>query len=165
MVRKVILIAGFQCNLDLINFVNELDADLFVGLGDIECPQFIRGFIGITGDMEDVSVLKYLKSTGKYLNKYLNISSDFSTDIVISHYPPKGSITGIINGVRVGSQEVLAKVLSNQPRILLHAHSEVQKEYYINNTRVISIGNFSMGYYGEYYPEQGEVKLARVVLP
>ncbi|QGA54984.1 hypothetical protein GFS03_10560 [Sulfolobus sp. E5-1-F] len=163
--RRIILIAGFPCDLDLINLVNELNADLFIGLGDIECPQFIRNFIGIVGDMEDVSVFKYLKNTGKYLEKYFNISSDFSTNIVISHYPPKGSITGIINDVKVGSQEIMARVLSNQPKILFHAHSEIQKEYYINNTKVVSIGNFSKGYYVEYDSEKGEVKLARVALP
>ncbi|MEM1599643.1 MAG: hypothetical protein QW214_00705 [Saccharolobus sp.] len=132
---------------------NEIDADIFIGLGDIECPQYIRNFYGIVGEMEDVSVLKYLKRNNKYVTKLLNISSDFSTDVVITHYPPKGSITGIINGVLIGSNQIMAKILSTKPKLLFHAHSDIQKEYLLGQTRIVSIGNLNDGYYTEYYPD------------
>ncbi|WP_338599864.1 hypothetical protein V6M85_10825 [Sulfolobus tengchongensis] len=162
-IRKITLIAGFQCDINLIELLNNFDTDLFIGLGDIECPQFIRNFQGIIGEMEDVSILKYLRNSGRYFTRILNISSDFSSDIVVTHYPPKDSITGIIDSVKIGLESVLSKVLSNQPKILFHAHSEIQGDYYIGRTRVISIGNLNRGYYVEYYPEKDEIKFKSLI--
>ncbi|BDB97109.1 hypothetical protein [Saccharolobus caldissimus] len=149
------LIGGLSCNMNVIEVLNNLDVDLFIGLGDVECPQYIRDFYGIVGEMEDVSVLKYLRSSGRYLINMFNISSDFSTEVVISHYPPKGSFTRIIDdNIKIGLKDVSEKILVHKPKLLFHAHSNIQNQGRIYDTIVISIGSLENGYYVEYYPEK-----------
>ncbi|AOL16100.1 hypothetical protein BFU36_04490 [Sulfolobus sp. A20] len=151
-IRKIALIAGFPCAIDLINYVNNLDADLIIGLGDVECPQYIKSeFYGILGEMEDVSVLKYLRKNNKYFTKLSNISSDFSSEVVVTHYPPKGSITGKIFGVTIGSEDIMNKVKKHQPLLLFHAHSSIRGEFELGKTKIVSIGNLINGHYVEYY--------------
>ncbi|BFH73287.1 hypothetical protein SJAV_12310 [Sulfurisphaera javensis] len=133
----------------MIEFLNSLDVDAIVGLGDVECPQYIRNYYGILGEMEDITTQKYLRKNGLLVDKILDLSTSFTSKKVITHFPPR---------YPRGSQLVLGQILSNLPEIVLHGHLEEQKTYYINKTQIVSVGSIEKGYYVIYDGEKYELK-------
>jgi len=151
---KALLISGVECEYEIIKWINSLNFEYVIGLGDVECPNYIKNFYGILGETESVFVLKWLRSSGRLLDSRLHeISSDFSTEIVITHYPP--SYLGKIAGVSVGSNEVYNKLILHKPKLLIHGHSENVGISKIGMTRVVSIGLLRDGNYAIY--DSGEV--------
>ncbi|GEM_PF-311326 len=161
---RIALIGRSTCNVEVIETLNEKDFDLVIGLGDVVCPNLLERFLGIIGEMEDVYIQKFLRSNHLILNRRedLGISSDFTTDVVITHLPPRGSKTGVIGGVRVGSSRIASMVISLSPRLLFHSHSEVQGIDSIGSTLVVSIGALDEGDYTVYYPKTGEFEFHKI---
>ncbi|EZQ03831.1 hypothetical protein CM19_08895 [Candidatus Acidianus copahuensis] len=155
---KVGLVTNFPCDMDAIEYINNLKFDAVVGLGDVECPQYISNFMGILGEMESVYIMKYLKTNKRLIEgKYLNLSTDFSTGIHITHFPPEVN-TSILN-VKVKNDEIRSIILKNSPKIVIHGHSDRQCTYNLGKTTVISIGSFKAGYYAVYIPDKEEIIL------
>lgn len=123
----------------MIDFLNHLDVDYIVGLGDVECPQYIKNFKGILGEMEDVTTQKYMRKRGLLIQgTFFDLSTSFSSAYVITHFPPRNPR---------GSQKVLGEILSNSPKLVFHGHLEFQQIYKIQETEVISVGSIEKGYY------------------
>lgn len=134
----------------MIDFLNSLEVDLIIGLGDIECPQFIHNYKGILGEMENVTVQKYLKKNGLLAENILDLSISFSSRKVITHFPPRRPR---------GSQVVLGSILSQMPELVFHGHIEEQGIYTIGEAKVISVGSLEKGYFVIY--ERGRIELKR----
>ena len=151
---KMALITSTPCREGVIEFLNSLNVDFVVGLGDIECPQYISNYYGILGEMDTVTAQKYLRKMNKLIvSPFLNVfSTDFSSKIVITHFPPDSP---------TGSRFVKAKILAESPEIVIHGHTRVQKEYSIGRTRVISVGSMELGYYVIFNTQDSRVELER----
>lgn len=148
-IKNIVLITRAPCREDVIEFLNGLDVDLILGLGDVECPQYIKNFRGILGEMEDVTTQKYLKKNNLIITDLFNLSTSFSSRKVITHFPPRNPR---------GSQKILGQILSNLPELVFHGHLDEQREYYIGKTRIISVGSLEKGYYVIYNGEKYELK-------
>ena len=156
------MITRFPCQEDAVEYINN-NFDGVIGLGDVECPQYLKDFHGILGEMESVHVMKYLKKSGRLITtEFLGISTDFSTEISITHFPPKGFKSGILMGKEIGRKEISAKILSSKTKIVIHGHSENQNVVNIHNFQIISIGAFEKGYLAIYYPEEKKIQLSKV---
>ncbi|QKR00006.1 hypothetical protein GWK48_06105 [Metallosphaera tengchongensis] len=135
----------------MIERLNSLNKPI-LGLGDVECPQRLKNFRGILGEMDNITAMKYMENHSLLVKeRILDLSVDFSTPLVISHLPPLGSSTGMIYGVMVGSKSVRARILAHKPRLLFHGHSEVQSVADFHGSTVVSIGSTLMGYVIEYF--------------
>ncbi|AAY79870.1 hypothetical protein [Sulfolobus acidocaldarius] len=146
------LITRLPCENSLIEKINSLNVDYVVGLGDVECPQFLRDFYGILGEMDNITTMKYLKNTGKLIeSSFLTFSTNFS-NITITHFPPR---------LEYGSLIVRNQILTNSPKIVFHGHSEVQKIYNLGLTKIVSIGSGEKGYYVIYDSNMNEIILKR----
>ena len=135
----------------MIEFLNSLSVDYVVGLGDVECPQYINNFLGILGEMENVTVQKYLRKNKLLIDNFLDLSTSFSSKKVITHFPPRKPR---------GSQLVLGNILSNSPELLFHGHIEEQLVYEVGKTKVVSVGSMEKGYYVIYNGKNFELKRA-----
>ncbi|MEM0279046.1 metallophosphoesterase family protein [Metallosphaera sp.] len=151
---SLLMVSNLPCKEDVIERINEMRMQV-VGLGDVECPQHIINFKGILGEMEGITARKYLETNNLIITKLLDLSSDFSTPFVIVHEPPYGVGTGKILNVNVGSRLTRSRILAYRPKVVFHGHSEVQREVYFNETKVISIGS---GFLGQFVIYQGEGK-------
>ncbi|WP_231112411.1 hypothetical protein [Stygiolobus azoricus] len=150
---KMALITLTPCKGDVIEFLNLLSVDYIIGLGDVECPQYISNYYGILGEMDNVTTQKYLRQKNKLITKtFGNLSIDFSTKIVITHFQPRTSY---------GSQVILGKILSESPELLIHGHLRSQKEYNVVKTRVYSAGSLEEGYYLIFDSSNNSVELER----
>ncbi|HII75073.1 TPA: hypothetical protein HA332_12075 [Sulfurisphaera tokodaii] len=144
------LVTQVPCREDVIDFLNKLEVDLIVGLGDVECPQYIKKYKGILGEMEDITTQKYLRKNGLLIQEgVLDLFISFSYRKVITHFPPRNPR---------GSQKVLAEILSNLPEIVFHGHLIEQKVYDIGKTKVVSVGSLEKGYYVVYDGREYELK-------
>lgn len=134
---RIALITRVPCREDAIEYLNGLRVDYIIGLGDVECPQYLNNYYGILGEMDEVTVMKYLKKSKRLIEDKLFelFSVNFSTDYVLSHFSPRSS------------QKVMGEVLQYKPKVLVHGHSEIQEEYYILDVKVLSVGSFEKGYY------------------
>ncbi|MEM1625926.1 MAG: hypothetical protein QXV69_01375 [Sulfolobaceae archaeon] len=152
---KLLLISGVECYNRLLDWINSQTRDFnyIIGLGDVECPQYINNFYGIIGEIESVFVFKWLKNNGRLLYRLNNISTDFSTEIVVTHYPP--SNLGKVLRFDIGSNEVYKKMILYKPKILIHGHSENVGISEVEGTQVISIGLLRDGNYAVY--ENGKI--------
>ncbi|MCG3109860.1 hypothetical protein L3N51_02156 [Metallosphaera sp. J1] len=144
------MVSGLSCREDVIEWLNRLGARV-IGLGDVECPQRIRNFKGILGEMDSITATKYMERNNLLFTREGDLSVDFSTPYVIVHEPPFGVGTGLVNGVSIGSLAVRAKILTHRPLLVFHGHSEVQKEVDFEGTRVVSVGLGSLGQFVEYF--------------
>lgn len=135
----------------MVEFLNSLHIDYIIGLGDVECPQYINNFLGILGEMDNVTVQKYLKKNNLLIDNFLDLSISFSSRKVITHFPPRNPR---------GSQSVLGNILSNGPELLFHGHIEDQLVYEVGKTKVISVGSMEKGYYVIYDGRSFELKRA-----
>ena len=144
------MVSGLSCREDVIESLNRLGTRV-IGLGDIECPQRIRNFKGILGEMDSITAMTYMERNNLMISREDDLSVDFSTPYVIVHEPPFGVGTGYINGVSVGSLSLRAKILTYRPSVVFHGHSEVQKEVDFQGTRVVSIGLGSLRQFVEYF--------------
>lgn len=98
--------------------------------------------------MDGVDTLKILERKNAIIrDKFYIISSDFSTPYVISHFPPFGSNTGYVGENQVGNSKLTSLLLSKEPEILFHGHSEIQKISKLYKTEVVSVGSFLLGQY------------------
>jgi Icc-related predicted phosphoesterase len=148
---RILLISGMPCEIDLIDKINSLKFDYIIGLGDIECPQYLRNFYGILGEADSVYVLKYLKKNGKLIEtEKFNFSVDFSTPNVISHFPPEGCNTARIKNFLIGYYDIYNKIVRYNPKTLFHGHSESQGVCEIGVTKVVSVGLLKNGKYVMY---------------
>ncbi|AWR98274.1 hypothetical protein DFR86_06960 [Acidianus sulfidivorans JP7] len=134
---------------------------MIIGLGDVECPQYLNNYYGILGEMESVYIQKYLKKQNRLITRYLDFSTDFSTDFYLTHFPPKGFNSGITYNVNIGRSEVAAMILEHKPKVVLHGHSEEQRIVEKMGIKIISVGSFYLGYYAEYNEETKEIILKR----
>ncbi|PVU74185.1 hypothetical protein DDW13_08475 [Acidianus hospitalis] len=160
--KKLAMITRFPCQEDAVEYINN-NFDGVIGLGDVECPQYLNNFHGILGEMESVYIMKYLKKTERLITKeFLGLSTDFSTEISITHFPPKGFKSGIIINVEIGKKEISAKILSSKTKIVIHGHSENQTIVNSHGFQVISIGAFEKGYLAIYYPEEKKIELSKI---
>ncbi|WP_246253045.1 metallophosphoesterase family protein [Acidianus brierleyi] len=149
----------------MIEYINDQKFDAVIGLGDIECPQFLNNFYGILGEFESVFVMKYLKKTNRLIQTSIyGLSVNFSDKIVITHFPPKGFGTGIIGNFMIGNEETTKKILHNKPKIVLHGHSEYPSISEKNGIKIISIGSLYNGFYTEYYPDNVEFVFKRAAI-
>ncbi|ARM77120.1 hypothetical protein B6F84_07925 [Acidianus manzaensis] len=155
------IISNFLCQEDAIEFINNFDT--IIGLGDVECPQYLNNYHGILGEMESVYIQKYLKKNNRIITNYLDFSTDFSTNIYITHFPPKGFDSGITYRVKIGRSDITSLILENKAKIkiVLHGHSEEQKIVDKLGIKIISIGSFYKGYYAEYNEHTKEIKLLK----
>ena len=150
---KTALITLTPCKGDVIEFLNSLSVDYIVGLGDVECPQYISNYYGILGEMDNITTQKHLRQRNKLITTtFGNLSVDFSTKIVITHFQPRTSY---------GSQLILGKILSESPELLIHGHLRSQKEYSVGKTRVYSAGSLEDGYYLIFDSSNNSVELER----
>lgn len=157
------MVSSFPCLRGAIERVNELNFDEAIGLGDIECPQLFRDFHGILGEMDSVHTLKEMDREGMLIkNRFSILSADFSSNYVISHFPPLGSNTGNVIGKEEGNSRVTASLLKNKPRILFHGHSEVQKVGEMNGVKVVSVGSLLRGHYVIFETENAKLELGTV---
>ncbi len=155
------MITRFPCQEDAVEYINN-NFDGVIGLGDVECPQYLKDFHGILGEMESVYVMKYLKKTNRLITKeFLGISTDFSTEISITHFPPKGFKSGLIMDKEIGRKEISANILSSKTKIVIHGHSENQSSVTYHGFQIISIGAFEKGYLAVYYPEENKIELIK----
>lgn len=157
---EIVIITNFPCKPSLIEFINHFE--IVIGLGDVECPQYINNYYGIIGEMESVYVHKYLKKTNRLIDsKFLDFSTDFSTEFYITHFPPKDFDTGLTYNVRIGRSEIDSVILKNKPKVVLHGHSEEQRVSEKIGIKIISIGSFIHGYYAIYDSYSREIKLLK----
>ncbi|AWR99377.1 hypothetical protein [Metallosphaera hakonensis] len=156
------MISGLPCKEDAIELLNRSGKKI-LGLGDVECPQRIKNFKGILGEIDSVTAMKYMERNGLLVNRELDLSVDFSTPFVIAHEPPFGVGTGYILDISIGSRGLRAKVLSNLFRIntLFHGHSEIQIEVNFHGVKIVSIGLGSNKQLVEY---RGEGKYSFISL-
>ena len=147
------LITLTPCREDVIEFLNSLNVDYIIGLGDVECPQYLSNFYGILGEMDNVTVQKYLKHKGKLiLSTFHGLSVDFSAKIVITHFQPRTPF---------GSQFITGKILSETPEVLIHGHLREQKEYSLGKTRIYSVGSSELGYFAIFDSSKNSLELER----
>lgn len=156
------MITRFPCQEDAIEYINK-NFDGVIGLGDIECPQYLKDFHGILGEMESVYIMKYLKKTDRLISrKFFDLSTDFSTEISITHFPPKGFKSGLLMNKEIGRKEISAMILSSKTKIVIHGHSENQSSVTSRGFQIISVGAFEKGYLAVYYPEERKIQLIKV---
>jgi hypothetical protein len=133
---RIALITRVPCREDAIEYLNGLQVDYIIGLGDVECPQYLNNYYGILGEMDEVTIMKYLRKSKRLITDRVDLFSvNFSTDYVLSHFSPRSS------------QKVMGEVLQYKPKVLIHGHSENQEEYHVLDVKVISVGSFEKGYY------------------
>lgn len=112
--------------------------------------------------MESIYVRKYLMNSNRLIDgKFLDFSTNFSTQYYITHFPPKGFDSGFTRDVKIGRSEITSIILKNMPKVILHGHSEEQKVTEKLGIKVISIGSFIHGYYAVYETATGQIKLLK----
>ena len=117
-----------------------------ISLGDVECPERLNLVYGIPGEADVPSVARYLRVFEK--------PSDVK--VFLFHFPPFGFTCF---GKKCGDQSVVAFILSEKPDLVIHGHSEDQKEYRLGDTRVVSVGSLEKGYYVIYDPKRNSYSL------
>ncbi|BCU68259.1 hypothetical protein HS7_16960 [Sulfolobales archaeon HS-7] len=140
---RVLLITKTLCNELMVQKVNRFNVDAVIGVGDVTCPERFKGFKGLHGELDGVHAYKYIMRNR--FTSSLALSSDFTTEYVVSHMPPLGSTTAVVNGVYIGSIEVTELVKRHKPKILFHGHVEDQGKGLINGVLVVSIGSLDRG--------------------
>ncbi|BBD72426.1 hypothetical protein HS1genome_0815 [Sulfodiicoccus acidiphilus] len=160
---KVVMVSSGWCELSVMRTLSKLEVDLFVGLGDLECPNLLPRFLGILGEKDGVFV-KHFLDQGRYLISNRELSSDFSTDVWISHLAPRGSSTGLIAGLEVGDSKLTEKALMLRPKLIFHGHSEVQAVNTLGETTVVSPGPLSRGLFALYDSSSREFWLSSLAI-
>ncbi|MCI2414647.1 MAG: hypothetical protein MPF33_05270 [Candidatus Aramenus sp.] len=160
--RKLALVSGFPCLVDAVDYFNSQGYDAIIGLGDVECPQYLENFYGILGEMESVFVMKYLKSTSRLIDSdAFERSFNLGLKVFMTHFPPKGYGTGTIGGFTVGKDVPIPR---GGKVLVLHGHSDYPSVVKKDETTVVSVGSVLKGFYVELSPDTLELSFKRLAM-
>ncbi|MFP3143428.1 MAG: metallophosphoesterase family protein [Caldisphaera sp.] len=179
---KIIHISDIHCNNEMLNKIKDLNYDILISSGDFECLDSaeifsnIKNAIAVTGNLDDVSIMKHLLKKGILLDgkiKEINgfriagiggidprtnitslknefLKSNLKIDILISHNPPYGILDKTFLKIRAGLREL--KELSDiiKPKLYLfgHIHESPGIEE-LDKTIYINPGPLDLGNYAE----------------
>ncbi len=160
--RKLALVSSFPCLVDVIDYFNSQNYEAIIGLGDVECPQYLDNFYGILGEMESVFVMKYLKNNSKLINSEMFVRLfNLNGRVILSHFPPKSYGSGSIGGITIGRDLAIPK---GEKVIILHGHSDYPSLVNKEETTVVSVGSVFKGFYVELDPLTFEFSFKRVAI-
>ncbi|WP_292319387.1 metallophosphoesterase family protein [Caldisphaera sp.] len=187
---NIIHISDIHCNNEMLNKIIKLNYDILISSGDFECLESAELFsnanntFAVSGNMDDVSIMKLLSKNGILLDgkiKRINnitiagiggidprtnitslrnelTKSNYKIDILISHNPPYGILDMTYFKIRAGLKEL--KELSEfiKPKLHLFGHiHESQGIKEINKTTYINPGPLYLGSYAEIILNQNVI--------
>jgi Icc-related predicted phosphoesterase len=152
---RILHITDVHCGLEPLHRVLSTESfDIVVVSGDLECVEaaeelepFKDRAVAVTGNVDDISVRRYLQSLGVLIDgrvrelgglrlggvggidhagDVMALRSDLSKagrlDVLVTHHPPKGVLDRTFMGVRVGLKSIRELSLTAKPRVHLFGH-------------------------------------------
>jgi len=177
---RILHISDIHCAMGVIDrILGTGEYDVVAVTGDVECLDVIDELskvaspvLAVTGNMDDVSVMRYLREKGFLVEgitkslgglTFAGVSgidpitsidtlkkrlSSASVDILLSHHPPKNTVDRTFIGVRIGLRELRSLVEELKPLVHLCGHiHESRGLSRIGNTIIVNPGPAKKGYY------------------
>ena len=188
---RVLHVSDVHCATDKLRKVlSEEEYDLVVVTGDLECLSVVNALesskapvFAVTGNLDDPEIadvleemgynlenkvkefggLKFAGLSGQEPRTSVEILKNYEFDVLLTHYPPKGTVDRAWNGARIGLLEVRKLVEEKQPAFVHCGHVHESKGWArLGRSLVVNAGPLRSGSYALVDYGSGRVDFKKV---